>query len=116
MKYGATQGIKVNFATNATNATNATKLTTARAFTVDLSSTDSASFDGTVDVEPGISGTLSLDHGGTGSTTGLLKAYNNAIIIKNQNTLALASIRTANGAFYATSTDGSPRFGTLPID
>lgn len=65
----------VSLATNATNATNAnsasqaTKLSTARTIRTNLSSTSTASFDGTSNITPGITGTLSVSYGGTGVTS-----------------------------------------------
>lgn len=65
----------VSLATNATNATNATsasqatKLSTARTIRTNLSSTSTASFDGTSNITPGIYGTLSVSYGGTGVTS-----------------------------------------------
>jgi len=50
-------------------ATSATKLATARNIRVNLDSTSYGSFDGTADVAPGITGTLSASHGGTGYTS-----------------------------------------------
>lgn len=48
----------------------AAKLTTARTFRTNLSSTSTASFDGTANVTPGVTGTLPVANGGTGRTTG----------------------------------------------
>lgn len=54
----------------------ATKLATARTFQVNLGSTSSASFNGTANVTPGVTGTLGLGNGGTGKTTAPLGLYN----------------------------------------
>lgn len=51
------------------NAATATKLATARTIQTNLGSTSSASFNGTANVTPGITGTLPISHGGTGATT-----------------------------------------------
>lgn len=51
------------------NAGSATKLATARTIRTNLGSTSTASFDGTANVAPGISGTLAITHGGTGATS-----------------------------------------------
>lgn len=51
------------------NAGSATKLATARTFRTNLGSTSTASFNGTKDVTPGVTGTLPLANGGTGATT-----------------------------------------------
>lgn len=54
---------------NTGNAPTATKLATARNLQVALGSTTAASFDGSSDASPGVSGTLVVANGGTGSTT-----------------------------------------------
>ena len=51
------------------NAGTATKLATARNIQTNLGSTSSASFDGSGNVSPGVTGTLGLANGGTGATT-----------------------------------------------
>lgn len=47
----------------------ATKLATARTIRTNLASTSTASFDGTANVTPGVTGTLPAGNGGTGQTT-----------------------------------------------
>jgi len=54
---------------NTGNAPTATKLATARNLQVALGSTTADSFDGSSDASPGVSGTLAVANGGTGSTT-----------------------------------------------
>ena len=54
---------------NAKNADTANRLTNSRTILTNLSSTSSASFNGTANITPGITGTLSIAHGGTGATT-----------------------------------------------
>lgn len=54
---------------NAKNADTANRLTNSRTILTNLSSTSSASFNGTANITPGITGTLSIVHGGTGATT-----------------------------------------------
>ena len=54
---------------NAKNADTANKLTNSRTILTNLGSTSSASFNGTANITPGITGTLSVAHGGTGATT-----------------------------------------------
>lgn len=51
------------------NAPSATALATARTVLTNLSSNTSASFDGTANITPGVSGTLPIANGGTGGTT-----------------------------------------------
>lgn len=66
---------------------------------------------------PGIKGVLSLEHGGTGSGTSIADAPNNAIIrkLEDDENHQLYYTATNNGALYATSENGYPQFGTLPI-
>ena len=56
-------------ATTATTATKANQLTTARTIRTNLASTSTASFNGTANVTPGVTGTLPVANGGTGATT-----------------------------------------------
>lgn len=62
-------------------------------------------------------GTLPLTCGGTGSSIDLAEAPKNAVIRKSNSddATSLHYTATANGAFYATSENGRPSFGTLPI-
>lgn len=61
----------------------AATLTTAREFRTDLSSTSTASFDGSANASPGVTGTLAVGNGGTGNTsgnaTGLVASTSNSI-------------------------------------
>lgn len=50
-------------------ANSATKLATSRTVRTNLSSTSTASFDGSANIEPGVTGTLPVANGGTGKTT-----------------------------------------------
>lgn len=51
------------------NADTATKLATARTIRTNLASTSAASFDGSANITPGVTGTLPIANGGTGATT-----------------------------------------------
>ena len=73
------------------NADTATKLAASKTIQTSLSSTSSASFDGSSNITPGVSGTLGTANGGTGLTS-----------------------FTSGGAIYASSTSGLTS-GTLPI-
>lgn len=53
---------------------------------------------------------LSVANGGTGATT----HTSNAVLTGN-GTSAVKNVASANGALYATSANGAPKFGTLPI-
>lgn len=52
------------------NAATATKLATARTIRTNLASTSTASFDGSKNVTPGVTGILPIANGGTGNTNG----------------------------------------------
>lgn len=52
-----------------TGVSSAVKLDTARTIQTDLASTSSASFDGSANITPGVTGTLAIGNGGTGQTT-----------------------------------------------
>lgn len=52
-----------------TGVSSAVKLDTSRTIQTDLASTSSASFDGTANITPGVTGTLAIGNGGTGQTS-----------------------------------------------
>lgn len=60
-----------------------------------------------------LGGTLMALKGGTGAD--LSGAAANAVVCKASSDQKLATVSTAKGAFYATDTNGTPKFGTLPI-
>jgi hypothetical protein len=64
-----------------------------------------------------MTGVLTLDHGGTG-TDFTTSTYSNGIV-KMPSTIgsgeSLTAIQAKSGALYATSTNGEPQFGTLPM-
>ncbi len=55
-------------------AASATKLATSRTIQVNLNSTSSASFNGTANITPGVTGVLRIANGGTGNNTGYVTA------------------------------------------
>lgn len=61
------------------------------------------------------SGTLSMANGGTGSSQ-VADAPANAILKKANNGNYVWYIQSKNGALYATSTNGIPQFGVLPVE
>lgn len=65
-------------------------------------------------IASGSSNIVNVQHGGTGMTT---SNYKNAVVIGNASTAtnSMQTVRTGNGAFYATAQDGAPSFGTLPV-
>lgn len=78
----------------------ATQLSTARAIQTNLSSTSSASFNGTADVNPGVYGTLPVPYGGTGLTTLVNTAYTTSQV---------------RGIAFATSTPSSVSNGCITL-
>lgn len=91
------------------NASTQTKLQTQRTIQTNLQSTSSASFDGTANITPGVTGTLPIQNGGTGGTTQKAQQYN---LLSNMNQLttaygdgslivgAYADATTTSGAVY----------------
>lgn len=63
------------------NADTATKLETARTIRTNLASTSTASFDGSANITPGVTGTLGVGNGGTGQTSAVnaANAFANAL-------------------------------------
>lgn len=83
------------------NASTATRLQTARNIQTNLESTSAASFNGSSDITPGISGTLSVNHGGTGQTN---LSYN-AILLGNNTDGIQASSLTISGTTIDSASD-----------
>lgn len=108
----AADAVKADSAKSATSATSASKLATARTIQTNLASTSAASFDGSTNVTPGISGTLAIGHGGTGATTAANARTNlglgalatlSSVALSNCNTALQNHIPTAgttNGWFW----------------
>jgi hypothetical protein len=73
----------------------AATLTTARAIQTNLASTSSASFNGSADITPGVTGTLAVANGGTGQTS----YTDGQLLIGNStgNTLAKATLTAGSG-------------------
>jgi hypothetical protein len=73
----------------------AATLTTARTIQTDLASTSSASFNGSANITPGVTGTLPVGNGGTGQTT----YTNGQLLIGNTtgNTLTKATLTAGTG-------------------
>lgn len=82
------------------NASSATKLQTARTIRTNLASTSTASFDGTANITPGVTGVLPTGNGGTGSssfTSGTLIYASSATQLSSNTTL-----KTGSGFISAT--------------
>lgn len=73
----------------------AATLTTARTIQTDLASTSSASFNGSANITPGVTGTLAVANGGTGQTS----YTDGQLLIGNStgNTLAKATLTAGSG-------------------
>lgn len=81
----------------------AAKLTTARAIRTNLASTSTASFDGSANVTPGVTGTLPVGNGGTGATTfssGYLLLGNGTSAITTKNIHVNYSAGTTSAVGY----------------
>lgn len=91
------------------NAGSATKLATARTIQTNLESTSSASFDGTANITPGITGTLPISNGGTGQTTA--KAAANSFI----NALETGSATPQDEDYYVSQYVGGGTTNTTYI-
>lgn len=80
------------------NAASATRLATARTIRTNLASTSAASFDGTADVTPGVTGTLPVANGGTGATTAsaALENLGGIGLRRTAHYAQVGSINTAN--------------------
>lgn len=61
-------------------ANSATKLVTARTIRTNLASTSTASFDGSANITPGVTGTLPIANGGTGATTAAAARTNLGVV------------------------------------
>lgn len=86
----------VNTGGNQNTTGSAASLTTARNFRTNLASTSTASFNGTADVNPGVTGTLPVANGGTGATT--LTG-----IVKGNGTSAMTAVTAPSGALVGTT-------------
>ena len=76
-----------NYANISGNAGTATKLQTARTIQTNLASTSSASFDGSKNITPGVTGTLPIANGGTNAITAADACANLGAVKKSGDTM-----------------------------
>ena len=88
------------------NAGTATKLETGRTIRINLSSTSYATFDGSANVTPGVTGILPIARGGTGSTTATsaLKALGGAKTVTYTVSITNSWTAYSGGGYYKTVT------------
>ena len=85
---------------NASTASRVAKLTTARTIRTNLASTSTASFNGSANITPGVTGTLGTANGGTGRTDGKAVNVTQAITLSAVGPLGYTS---SNGQYLTTS-------------
>jgi hypothetical protein len=85
----------------------AATLTTSRTFQTNLASTSTASFNGSANVTPGVTGTLPVANGGTGSATQNFVDLTNTQTVGGAKTLTSALTGT-NASFSGSVTTNSP--------
>lgn len=104
--YPKTLGSLVNGAVaSATNATTATKLQTGRTIRTNLGSANSATFDGSSDIIPGITGTLSTSYGGTSANSAPGGLYNLIVGCSTRTASQVNNYASSTylGAYYNTT-------------
>ena len=79
-------------------AASATKLANARTIRTNLGSTSAASFNGTANITPGVTGTLPVTKGGTGVTS--LDALKDALGITNNTGIDTVDVTLTNNGTY----------------
>lgn len=97
---------------NTGNAATATKLLGARAIQVALGSVTAASFDGSADVSPGVSGTLPIGNGGTGGTTALTARTNLGAAMSGLNN-DISQLAGLTGGITGLTTGALPAAGIV---
>ena len=99
-----------NIARTVSTVAAANKLATARTIRTNLGSTSTASFDGTANITPGITGTLAIANGGTGATNASAARTNLGITPANIG--AAASSHSHSAANITSGTLAVARGGT----
>lgn len=104
------------------NAGSATKLATARTIQTNLASTSAASFDGTANITPGVTGVLPVANGGTGSASEKYvklagDTMTGTLTMQNINVKAATkpSVESQNDIFVFTGLDGN-RYGFVRLN
>lgn len=87
------------------NAATATKLATARTIQTNLASTSSASFDGSANITPGITGTLGIANGGTGNSS---PTANRLCFVNSNNTAIVMGYHYADTTKVAINSTTAP--------
>lgn len=93
-------------------AASATILATSRTIQTNLSSTSSASFNGSANITPGITGTLGIANGGTGNTTGLAAS---ATVLATSRTIQTNLSSTSTASFNGSANVTPGVTGTLAL-
>jgi len=93
------------------NATTASTLQTARTIQTNLASTSAASFNGSANITPGVTGTLPIGNGGTGATTAATAIQNLLPSYTSNNSKVLALNSTATALEWITPTGGTGSIG-----
>lgn len=104
------------------NAGSATKLATARTIQTNLASTSAASFDGTANITPGVTGVLPVANGGTGSASEKYvklagDTMTGTLTMQNINVKAATkpSVESQKDIFVFTGLDGN-RYGFVRLN
>lgn len=90
------------------NAGSATKLATSRTFRVNLASTSTASFDGTANATPGVTGTLPVTNGGTGKTSWAA----NRLLVYGASAMGQVAFPGTDGSILRQNKSGAPYWTT----
>lgn len=90
-------------------------LQTARTVRVNLASTSTASFDGSTNITPGVSGTLPVSNGGTGQTNLDLVTVGKAKALNTARTVRTNLASTSTASFDGTANIAPGVTGVLPI-